>query len=140
MRARSPIDLWAYVIMPEHVHLIVAPREVMKVGRTVGRAKEQVARNAIEWMEEHAPEWLPRITVREGDLIRRRFWQPGGGYDRTIESDAALLSMISYLHQNPVRRGLVSRAEDWLWSSARWYAGMTEVLLAMDRTLPMMLE
>lgn len=48
--------------------------------------------------------------------------------------------MIVYLHQNPVRRGLVSRAEEWLWSSARWYAGMSDVLLAMDRSLPMMTE
>jgi putative transposase len=139
-RSRWPIDVWAYVIMPEHVHLIVAPRERLKVGRVVGWVKEQVARKAIAWMEKHAPQWLPRITVQEGELIRRRFWQPGGGYDRSIESEAALLAMILYIHQNPVRRGLTTRAEEWLWSSAQWYAGMTDVPLAMDRTLPMMTE
>ena len=37
--------------------------------------------------------------------------------------------MIDYLHANPVRRGLVARAEDWEWPSARWYAGLRPVKL-----------
>jgi hypothetical protein len=40
--------------------------------------------------------------------------------------------MIDYLHTNPVRRGLVAKAEDWEWSSARWYAGMRPVKIEMD--------
>jgi hypothetical protein len=44
-----------------------------------------------------------------------------------IERTATLRSMIEYLHANPVRRGLVAKAEDWEWSSARWYAGMRPV-------------
>lgn len=72
-RTKWPVDLWAYVLMPEHVHLIVAPREVFPVGRMAGWVKEQVARKAIAWMEEHTPIWLSRITVREGDVTRRRF-------------------------------------------------------------------
>jgi putative transposase len=39
--------------------------------------------------------------------------------------------MIDYIHANPVRRGLVTRAEDWEWSSARWYAGLLPVRLEM---------
>jgi putative transposase len=45
--------------------------------------------------------------------------------------------MIDYVHQNPVRRGLVKRAEDWKWSSAAFYAGITPFLIEMDRTLPL---
>ena len=41
-------------------------------------------------------------------------------------------SGIDYIHANPVRRGLVGRAEDWKWSSARWYAGLRPVKLEMD--------
>ena len=44
--------------------------------------------------------------------------------------------MINYIHLNPVRRGLVERAEDWAWSSARWYAGLRPALLDIDQTLP----
>ena len=39
---------------------------------------------------------------------------------------------INYIHANPVRGGLVAGAEDWLWSSARWYAGFRPVKLEMD--------
>ena len=136
-RHKWPIDLWAYVIMPEHVHLLVAPREAgVPVGRFVGDVKEKVARVAIAWLQEHSPEWTARITVTEADKTRRRFWQPGGGYDRNIDHLRTLQSMIDYIHANPVRRGLAERAVEWDWSSARWYAGMSPVRLEMDRTLP----
>ncbi len=46
--------------------------------------------------------------------------------------------MIDYLHANPVRRGLVQRAIDGKWSSARWYAGMRPVPIEMDATIPML--
>ena len=123
--------------MPEHVHLLVAPREAgVSVGNFQGAIKEQVARQAIQWLEQNAPEWIPRITVQEESRRRRRFWQPGGGYDRNIENLETLLHMIEYIHLNPVRRGLVERAIDWDWSSARWYAGIGPVLIEMDRTVP----
>jgi len=40
--------------------------------------------------------------------------------------------MIDYIHQNPVRRGLVRQATDWPWSSARFYAGFPDAALSMD--------
>jgi len=40
--------------------------------------------------------------------------------------------LIDYLHLNPVRRALVKRPEDWVWSSARWYAGLRPVPIEMD--------
>ena len=97
--------------------------------------KEPVARQAIRHLKSNAPEWLARITVREGARLRRRFWQPGGGYDRNITSIEALRAMIDYIHANPVRRGLVARPEEWEWSSARWYAGLRPVRLEMDETV-----
>jgi putative transposase len=140
VRPRWPIDLWAWVIMPDHVHLLVAPREKTHVGRFAGQIKERIARKAIAWLEQNSLEWLARITVAEGKTIRRRFWQPGGGYDRSVESESTLRSMIDYIHANPVRKKLVGRPEDWEWSSARWYAGIKPVHLEMDETLPTFLE
>jgi hypothetical protein len=43
---------------------------------------------------------------------------------------------VNYIHNNPVKRGLVEDPLDWPWSSARWYAGQGEVLLPMDGTPP----
>ncbi len=53
---------------------------------------------------------------------------------------ATIHAMIEYIHNNLVRRGLVDRATDWEWSSARWYAEMLLVRIQMDRTLPMLIE
>jgi putative transposase len=127
-------QLWAYVIMPEHVHLLVYPGDVPeRMSDFLRGVKEPVARKALAYLVDNAAEWLPRLTVREGPRVRRRFWQPGGGYDRNITSMEALRAMIDYIPANPVRRGLVARPEDWEWSSARWFAGLRPVRLAMAR-------
>ena len=127
--------------MPEHVHLLLYPRQAgLKVGKVAGAIKEEVARKAIKHLEQHAPEWLRRITVHEGQRVRRRFWQPGGGYDRNAVELTTVHQMIDYIHANPVRRGLVRRPEEWEWSSARWYAGIRPVPIEMDRTIPNLLH
>jgi hypothetical protein len=60
----------------------------------------------------------------------------GGGFDRNIASARAVHEEIEYMHGNPVRRGLCRRPTDWRYSSARFWAGETDIVLAMDRTLP----
>jgi putative transposase len=132
-RSRYGFQLWAYVMMPEHVHLLVYPGDLpQRMSRFLQAIKEPVARKAIRHLESTSPQWLSRLTVREGARLRRRFWQPGGGYDRNITSTPVLRASIDYLHANPVRRGLVAAAEDWEWSSARWFSGVRPVKLAMD--------
>ena len=119
--------------MPEHVHLLVAPRERdVPIGRFQGEVKEKTARLAIAWLEANARHWLPKITVREGSRTRRRFWQPGGGYDRNVDSSDTLVNVVNYIHINPVKRRLVEKPEQWPWSSAEWYAGTTSALVEMD--------
>jgi len=122
--------------MPEHVHLLVYPGQAPEqVGRFLQYVKEPVAREAMDYLAAHAPGWLARLRVREGKRIRHRFWQPGGGYDRNITTASALRAMIDYIHANPVRRGLVDKAEDWEWSSSRWFAGLRPVKIDMDATI-----
>jgi putative transposase len=132
-RAKFGMQLWAYVFMPEHVHLLVYPADAAaQVSRFLQAVKEPVARKAVAFLKTQAPAWLDRLRVREGKRIRYRFWQPGGGYDRNVCTMGSLRSMIEYFHANPVRRGLVARAEDWEWSSARWYANQRPVRIEMD--------
>jgi putative transposase len=65
---------------------------------------------------------IDRLTVRERPgKTCFRFWQEGPGYDRNLNTSASIEAAIEYIHQNPVRRGLVKRAVDWKWSSASWY-------------------
>jgi len=134
-KARTALDfaLWAYVFMPEHVHLIIYPRQpVYDIESILKKIKEPVGRKAVKYLKAHAPHWLARITVRRGLRIERRFWQSGGGYDRNIREPMTLFAMIEYVHQNPVRRGLVAHARDWKWSSAGWLEGQGRNWLAPD--------
>jgi putative transposase len=133
-RGQERFDLWAYVIMPEHVHVLICPREPgYSISRVLWRIKRPVARRAIAHLRVHAPAFLERLSVIRGDGTReRRFWQSGGGYDRNVVEPETVGTMMEYIHLDPVRRGLVERPEDWAWSIARWYAGSRPVPLEMD--------
>lgn len=133
-RTRCNLALWAYVIMPEHVHVLVGPREAVYEVRLIRTAlKVPVQRTALAYLRRHAPHFLGRLRDEQPNAdVHYRFWQRGGGYDRNITDPATLRAVIEYIHNNPVRRGLVSRATDWPWSSARFYAGMADAGLPMD--------
>jgi putative transposase len=133
-RQRRHLLLWAYVIMPEHVHVLVCPQEPQYEVRLIRIAlKVPVQRRALAYVRRNAPEFLPRLRDEQPNgKVHYRFWQRGGGYDRNVTEAAALLAMIEYIHNNPVRRGLVAAATDWPWSSARFYAGWADVPIRMD--------
>ena len=119
-------NLWAYVFMPEHVHLVVCPNtpdhDIADFRKAI---KAPVGRKAIGYLREHHPEWLPRLQRTRGRRLETAFWLPGGGYDRNIVEPRTAARMIEYVHQNPVRRGLVRHAADWHWSSAAWHRDRT---------------
>jgi len=135
-RPQLDFDLWAYVFMPEHVHLIVRPRrqeyEIAEIRQAI---KEPVGRAAIKYLRRHRPDWLARVTRRRGKRDERLFWQSGGGYDRNITEPTTLMSMIQYIHLNPVRRRLVQWAVDWEWSSAAQMEDVGTSPVALD-TIP----
>lgn len=132
-RVEWDFAVWAYVFMPEHLHLLIYPRQpVYDISRMLRAIKEPVAQRAVAYLRQQAPQWLPRIGVRHGKRVRHHFWQEGGGYDRNITEVNTLLFAIDYIHQNPVRRDLVARAEEWKWSSAGWYAGLQPNCLKPD--------
>ena len=125
-RRRHGIEVWAYVVMPEHVHVLVYPHSA-RVCEILIAIKQSVARKAI--LRAAQPQ-LDLMRIGRGNKVA--FWQPGGGYDRNVYGSKAVWAMIDYIHANPVRRGLVQTPEDWSWSSAGWYAGRQDVRLAMD--------
>jgi putative transposase len=123
-RQKLNYALWAYVFMPDHVHLVIWPREREYEDSDFLRAiKEPVSRKAVQFLKRESPHWLEKIRVQHATKVQHHFWQPGRGHDRNIETTQTLLAMIDYIHLNPVRRGLVERACDWRWSSAGWYEG-----------------
>jgi len=97
---RVPMRVLAYVLMPNHFHLTLWPR----VGEDLGR-----------WMH-----WLLTSHVRRHHRRRRtsgHVWQ-GRFKAFPIQEDGHLVTVLRYVERNPVRAGLVKRAEDWEWSSA----------------------
>jgi len=126
-------DVWAYVIMPEHVHLVVWPREAeYLISKILKATKQSVGRRAADWLRRESPAGLARLATGQKSNPYR-FWQDGGGYDRNIREPKALRGAIDYIHNNPVRRGLVERPGDWPWSSYREWTSDEAGLIPIDK-------
>jgi putative transposase len=124
-RRLAGFDLWAYVIMPEHVHLVILPHDEAAIRDILFRMKRPMTAKVLNWVTGHNPEFLIRMTRRHANgTSTYHFWQAGGGYDRNLRSAREIYEKIGYVHDNPVRRKLVPAAELWTWSSAQcWLTG-----------------
>jgi putative transposase len=95
-RQRGDIELYGFVIMPDHIHLII------KMGDDL----------TLEW-------WMNRFkSFVAHSLGRGPIWQKGY-WSEVMTSVSLLEQKLTYIHENPVRGGLAERAEDYKWSSAR---------------------
>ena len=134
-RSKHNFHVWAYVIMPEHAHLLVWPTEpAYEISEILSSIKQSVVKRALFFVRSRAPEFLPRMEDRQPDgSTHYRFWQRGGGYDRNVNEPATVHHQIEYIHNNPVRRGLCLRPEDWPWSSAADHLGIRVGPFRVDR-------
>ena len=131
IRKEMRFRLYAWVIMPNHVHLLLLPSlPDYPISKILKKLKGVFANIVLQrWQELNAP-ILRRLRDSRGKL---HFWQRGGGYDRNIYTEEEFLEKLRYIHVNPVRRKLVKDATDWPWSSARWYEGdKAGSLITMD--------
>lgn len=129
-RNSGAFQMFAWVLMPEHVHLLIKPNlPDHPVPSILQAIKEPVARAVLKTMREAESPWVSRVTRDNG---RSRFWLQGGGFDRNVRDIKELSIEAEYIHLNPVRRGLVSKATDWEWSSANWYAGNRDNTVPID--------
>ncbi len=99
---RVRMRLLAYCLMPNHWHLVLWPRADGDLSKHVG------------WLTlTHTQRWhANRHNQGSGHLYQGRF------KSFVVESDEHLLAVWRYVERNPLRAGLVDRAEDWRWSSA----------------------
>src|SRR4030081_2776520 len=120
---RADVEVWAWCLMPNHVHLVLVPSDSDGLRRALAAVHRRYA---------------GVIHAR-----RRRtghFWQ--GRFGAVAMDEDHLLSAVRYVGLNPVRAGLVKQAEDWAWSSARAHLtgepdGVTDLGPMKDR-LPSM--
>lgn len=130
--------LWAWVAMPEHVHLLIWPGpkddEAAQVGAILTTVKQSVSKRGIAWVKRYPPGYLTKMADRSPNgKVVIRFWQRGGGYDRNLFSADEIWEKIRYIHLNPVRRGLCAAPSDWAWSSAREFLQPGTGPLRIDR-------
>ncbi len=128
-RVRHGVKLVGYVLMPDHVHLAVWSESAADVQafikdllRRSATAIADLASSAAERGNPRAREWLERFRDRARQRARVRVWKERGRAF-PVTKEAGLREKISYMHNNPVRRGLVETAEQWEFSSARRYVG-----------------
>jgi putative transposase len=98
IRGRYEFEVVGYVVMPEHVHLLVSEPQINSLGVALQALKLSVARRSE----------------------RGQFWQ-ARYYDFNVYSEGKRFEKLDYMHWNPVKRGLVERMEDWRWSSYPFY-------------------
>jgi putative transposase len=115
------VDIWAYCLMPNHIHLIAVPKEKESLTLAVGEAHRRYTR---------------RINFREG--WRGHLWQ--GRFSSFIMDQNHLLACTKYIEMNPVRAGLVKRARYWPWSSAKAHLKGRDDLLVKVKPLLEMTE
>ncbi len=118
-RQELKYKLWAYVVMPHHVHLLVWPLEpAYDISLLLNFVKGRTSKLYREYLLLNRPQQLDafQVTLRRNEAFR--LWQRGGGFDRNLWNSKAIHDSMSYIEDNPVRSKLVDRIEDWRWSSA----------------------
>jgi putative transposase len=142
-RARTNLafDLWSYVFMPDHVHLLVRPRrEQYSVAAILKSIKGSFSRELLADWRARCPDRLRRLEVTTATGTAHRVWQKGGGFDRNLFTRELIRRAILYIEDNPVRRGYVSEATEWTWSGARGRLGKSHAPLPVDEVRWELLE
>jgi putative transposase len=108
-RRRFAFCVWGYVVMPEHVHLLISEPSHGTLANSMQALKSNVSIEA-------------RKRGRRS-LGEERFWLPRY-FDHNVRNYAGFLTQLRYIHRNPVKRGLCSKPEEYSWSSFRaWSSG-----------------
>ncbi len=103
-----------YVIMPDHVHALLYFKEPAMISRFIQQWKRKSSHQMKKFLEEHLPAYVAEIDLKE-PIWQARF------YDFNVFSVDKAREKLEYMHNNPVRKGLVANAVEWCYGSARWY-------------------
>lgn len=134
VRKSYDLHLLGYVIMPEHVHLVVVPPKELKLGPVIGELKRNSAKKIHELLKLKHGALINRLMVTRNGRQRFALWQKRC-FDHNCRSHESVWEKVEYCHNNPVTRGLVLKPDDWQWSSCRWYKGMHDAVLRMDASV-----
>jgi len=113
----------AYVIMPTHMHAILFDRnfDAARLQKSITDFRKFTGRTLCDYCETHMPPcFAATFRAASPEDRERRFWQ-ASRHPEAIETEKFWRQKLDYLHENPYRKGLVTRAADWRYSSAAYY-------------------
>ena len=125
------IRIFGYVLMPEHVHLVLLPLDDIKLGLVIGELKSNSAHSSIKYLKQTGHRLIKKIMILSNGNHRYTFWQKRC-YDHNCRTQETTIEKINYCHKNPVSRGLVVDPGEYIWSSYNYYQGVKEVPIQMD--------
>jgi len=105
-----------YVVMPEHFHMLISEPEQGTPSTVMQVLKQRFAHQVLKQLRKRRRLSQPRLWEEPEHVWQRRF------YDFNVWTEKKRVEKLRYMHWNPVKRGLVLKPEQWLWSSFRWYA------------------
>jgi len=111
------VSIHAYVLMPNHVHLLATPGLEGGISRM------------MQYLGRHYVQYINKTYHRRGTLWERRFLA------NLVETDGCLLSLYRYIESNPVRSGMVSLPEQYRWSSAKDHVAPGETTFLVDHEI-----
>ena len=129
IRDRHKFLLVGYVVMPDHVHLLIGEPPSGTPSVVLKALKQRVSRDLRQSERDGGASQLRPPLVSENSLPR--FWEPRF-YDFNVHSSYKLREKLTYMHGNPVKRGLVSHPGAWPWSSFLFYETGEPGLLRID--------
>ena len=128
VRSKYGFPLVGYVIMPEHVHLLIGESRTLSPAKVVHVFKQRLSRRMRGKKRGEAKQLRLRFAEEETEL--RRFWQRRY-YDFNVYTRKKMKEKLEYMHANPTTEKLVKHPKDWPWSSWMYYA-TGEGLLRID--------
>ncbi len=122
VRKKYQFAVCGYVVMPEHIHLLITEPRHGNVSPVMQVLKQRVARKLLAKVRSSAmDEKQQALFAMNADAHRGHFWQRRF-YDFNVWTEKKRIEKLKYMHRNPVKRGLVNSPELWAWSSFRYYS------------------
>ena len=127
-REHQHLKIFSYVIMDNHIHFIASHPD--NLSQVIQNFKSYTAKKLLHRLQSDNRNWiLELMTNLKADYKTEstyQFWQEGN-HPKQIQDIEMYNQKVEYIHYNPVRRGLVSNEEDWIYSSAKNFLGLESV-------------
>jgi len=124
LQANERLIIYAYVIMENHLHLVAAAADLAK---EIGDFKSFTARQIIDHLKDNGGQTALQQLAHSRAVHKLdrdyQVWQEGS-HPQEILDEAMMRQKVTYIHNNPVKRGYVDDPVHWRYSSARNYAGL----------------